>query len=174
MLAVGGMAEIHLARASGIEGFEKLVVLKRILPQLAADEDFTRMFLDEARLAAGLHHPNIVEVFDIGEVGGSYFFTMEYVRGEDLGTVLSTAARAGKGMSLENALAVAIGTAEGLHHAHEARGASGEPLHLVHRDVSPSNILITYDGAVKVCDFGIAKAAVRQSRLTEGIVKGKV
>lgn len=173
MLAVGGMAEIHLARATGIEGFQKLVVLKRILPHLAGDPEFIRLFLDEARLAATLHHPNVVEVFDIGSHEGSYFFTMEYVRGQDLGSVIAAARKREEGLELENALAIVIGVAEGLHHAHEMQDADGQPLGLVHRDVSPSNIMITYAGAVKVCDFGIAKAVARQAR-TDGTVKGKV
>jgi len=173
MLAVGGMAEIHLARATGIEGFQKLVVLKRILPHLAGDPEFIRLFLDEARLAATLHHPNVVEVFDIGSHEGSYFFTMEYVRGQDLGSVIATARKREEGLELENALAIVIGVAEGLHHAHEMQDADGLPLGLVHRDVSPSNIMITYAGAVKICDFGIAKAVARQAR-TDGTVKGKV
>jgi hypothetical protein len=172
-LAVGGMAELHLARVAGIDGFEKIVVLKRILPQLAADAEFVRMFLDEARVSAALHHPNLVQVFDYGEASGSCFFTMEWVRGEDLAAVVSTAARRGEGLSLQNAVTIVVRVAEGLHHAHEARGSDGAPLGLVHRDVSPTNILVTYDGAVKLCDFGIAKAFALQARLTEGVVKGK-
>jgi serine/threonine-protein kinase len=173
MLAVGGMAELHLARATGIEGFQKLVVLKRILPHLAADPEFIKLFLAEARLAATLHHPNVVEVFDIGSHEGSYFFTMEYVRGQDLGTVISAARKRGEGLLLENALAIVIGMAEGLHHAHEMRDPSGKPLGIVHRDVSPSNVLITYAGGVKVCDFGIAKAVAAQMRTADGSTKGK-
>jgi serine/threonine protein kinase len=173
MLAVGGMAELHLARATGIEGFQKLVVLKRILPHLADDPEFVRLFLDEARLAATLHHPNVVEVFDIGSHEGSYFFTMEYVRGQDLGSVITAARKRGEGLLLENALAIVIGVAEGLHHAHEMRDAAGQPLGVVHRDVSPSNVMLTYAGAVKLCDFGIAKAVARQAR-TDGNIKGKV
>ena len=173
-LAVGGMAEIYLARATGIEGFEKLVVLKRILPQHAANEDFIRMFLDEARLAATLHHPNIAQVYDIGMVGGSYFFTMEYVHGEDLRSLLKAARRSNLGLPLEHAISVILGIAAGLHHAHEKLGPDGRPLGIVHRDVSPSNILITYDGCVKVVDFGIAKAASRQAETRAGTLKGKI
>jgi serine/threonine protein kinase len=172
MLAVGGMAELYLARATGIEGFEKLVVLKRILPHLAADPEFVRLFINEARLAATLHHPNVVEVFDIGSHGGSHYFTMEYVRGRDLGSVIATASKRGEGLLLENALAIVIGVAEGLHHAHEMCDANGKPLGIVHRDVSPSNVLITYGGTVKICDFGIAKAVAAQVR-TDGAIKGK-
>jgi eukaryotic-like serine/threonine-protein kinase len=165
-LAVGGMAEIHLARAGGLEGFSKLVVVKRILPQLALDDELVRLFLAEARLAATLHHPNIVEVFDVGVEDGSHFMAMEYVRGENLAQVIAAAAKSGCGLPLSGALAVIAGVAEGLHHAHEQLG-------IVHRDVSPSNVLLTYDGRVKVCDFGIAKVAARHAHTT-GAPRGKL
>jgi serine/threonine protein kinase len=178
LLAAGGMAEIHLAHESGMEGFEKLVVLKRILPHLSADADFVRMFLREARLAATLHHPNIVEMFDFGQEDGSYFMVMEYVRGRDLGEVVRTAARAGRGLALADALAIVVGVAQGLHHAHEQCAPDGNPLGIVHRDISPSNVLITFDGCIKVCDFGIAKAVASRGKTgagTErGIVRGKI
>src|SRR5262249_50614058 len=121
-LAVGGMAEIFLARASGIEGFEKVVVLKRILPQHAANEDFVAMFLAAARLAASLHHPNIAQTYDIGSEGGSYFFTMEYVHGEDLREITRALGKVDRRLPLDCALAIGLGVAAGLHHAHEKRG----------------------------------------------------
>ena len=168
------MAEIYLAKARGIEGFEKLVVLKRILPQHADSEDFIRMFLDEARLAATLHHPNIAQTYDIGTEGGSYFFTMEYVHGEDMRNILKTCARTRKGLPLDHSITMVLGTAAGLHHAHEKLASDGSPLNIVHRDVSPSNVLVTYDGAVKVVDFGIAKAATHRAESRVGSLKGKI
>jgi serine/threonine-protein kinase len=170
----GGMAELYLARTAGIEGFEKLVALKRILPHHADDPDFVDMFLDEARLAARLNHPNIAQVYDIGEHGGSYFFAMEYLHGRDLSHVLKTAAEQGRGMSLDKALTIVTQVAAGLQHAHDVVDSDGTPLNLVHRDVSLSNILVTYDGMVKIVDFGIAKAMSRRSRTRTGNVKGKI
>jgi serine/threonine protein kinase len=172
-LAVGGMAELFVARASGLEGFEKLVVLKRILPQLATNADFIKMFLDEARIAALLHHPNIAQVYDFGRAGESYFFTMEYVPGKDLREILRAAKRRG-GIPLEHALGIILGVAAGLHYAHERVGIDGEPLGIVHRDVSPANVLVTRDGGVKLVDFGVAKARSRQTETRAGTLKGKI
>jgi len=156
-LAFGGMAEIYLARASGIHGFEKYVVLKRILPQYAADKEFVRMFLREAKLAATLDQANIAHVYDIGEVGGGYFYTMEYLHGEDLRAMMRALKSRELRMPLEHAIGIVLGAASGLHYAHEKKGADGRGLGIVHRDVSPSNIVVTFDGGVKVVDFGIAK-----------------
>lgn len=173
-LASGGMAELYLARARGIEGFEKVVALKRILPKLADDEEVVTMFLDEARLAATLHHPNLAQVYDIGKEGLSYFFTMEYIHGEDLDTLVRQAAKQGRGLSLSNGLFVVTQVAAGLHHAHDKKGADGQPLGTVHRDVSPSNVMVTFDGAVKIVDFGVAKAAARRTKTQSGSIKGKI
>ena len=173
-LAVGGMAEIFLAVTESIEGFEKLVVVKRILPQYAGDPNFRRMFLDEARLAATLDHPNIVNVHDIGEVNGSYFFTMEYVHGQSLARLMRMAASQGLPVPLEHTLCVITGTCAGLNHAHDKMGHDGQPLDIVHRDVSPPNILITYDGGVKLVDFGIAKANAVADVTAAGTLKGKI
>jgi serine/threonine protein kinase len=172
-LAVGGMAELYLARAHGIEGFEKLVALKRILPQYAQNKDFIKMFIDEARLAASLNHQNIAQVYDIGQAGGAYFFTMEYVHGEDLRHICK-GALATRGVPLPHALAVVNGVAAGLHYAHERKGPDGRLLGIVHRDVSPSNVLVTYDGQVKVVDFGIAKATAHGVQTRTGTLKGKI
>lgn len=173
-LGSGGMAEVHLARAAGLEGFQKLVVLKRILPHLSADQEFVRMFLAEARLAAILDHSNVVQVFDIGKEGADYFFTMEYVYGENLQTILRAIRRKGDALPLELAVAIAIGAATGLHYAHDRVGFDGMPLQIVHRDVSPTNVMVTYDGCVKVADFGIAKVTSRTDVTQAGIRKGKV
>jgi tRNA A-37 threonylcarbamoyl transferase component Bud32 len=169
-LAVGGMAEIYLARATGIEQFEKLLVVKRMLPQHADDHRFIRMFLDEARLAATFSHPNIAHVYDIGGSDGHYYFTMEYVHGEDLGSVLQASRAAGRAVPLAHALTIVAGVAAGLHAAHDKRGADGAPLGVVHRDVSPSNILVGHDGCVKIADFGIAKVAAQHGRTGTGFL----
>jgi serine/threonine protein kinase len=172
-LAYGGMAELALAKKRGIEGFEKLVVLKRILPQYAENPKYIQMFLDEARLQATLEHPHIVQVHDIGVDQGNYFFAMEYVRGQDLRHILKAAARTGLPLPLEHALHIVTGIASALHYAHAKRDAQGRPLGIVHRDVSPSNVLVTYDGAVKLVDFGIARAERRQSYSRVGALMGK-
>ncbi len=172
-LATGGMAEIFLGRIRGIEGFQKGIVLKRLRPELAANPSFVEMFLDEARLMATLQHSNIVQVFDVGSAGGAYFFSMELLRGEDLRGVVKQG-RASGGLPLDHALFIVASALSGLHHAHEQRGPDGRPLDIVHRDVSPSNIFVTYDGAVKVLDFGIAKTTVQTTQTRAGTLKGKI
>ncbi len=172
-LAEGGMAEIFLAKQLGVEGFEKNVVIKRMLPHLSAASDFVSMFLDEARLAASLTHSNIVQISDLGLSDGCYYICMEYLAGEDLATVLRTAKRRGEPAPVNIVLRVLTEAAIGLHFAHEAVDPKGEPMRLVHRDISPSNLFITYGGQVKVLDFGIAKAESRVTSTGAGIVKGK-
>jgi serine/threonine protein kinase len=167
------MADVLLGRTDGIEGFERHVVLKRIKPEHARDQRFIRMFLDEARVAANLHHQHIVQVHDIGESSGEYFIAMEYIHGEDVRTILSTASKNRAHVPLGYAIAIVSAAAAGLHYAHERRGADKRPLGIVHRDVSPSNILVGYDGSIKVVDFGIAKATMRQETRSGGL-KGKV
>lgn len=173
-IAFGGMAEIYLARSSGIEGFEKFVVLKRILPQYAANQEFVRMFLREARLAATLDQANIAHVYDIGETSGIYFFTMEYLHGEDLRWIMRKLALDGKRLPLQQALTIVIGAAAGLHFAHEKKGSDGRPLGIVHRDMSPSNVVVTYDGGVKVVDFGVAKMTADPELSKRYALKGKL
>ena len=173
-LAEGGMGEIFIARAEGRAGFEKIVVLKRILQHNVADRDAVAMFMDEARLMAALNHPNIVQVYDFGTAAGGHFFAMEYVHGEDLGRIMKAATLAGRALPLELAIGVIAEAAAGLHHAHEMRGQDGTPLQIVHRDISPSNVLVSYDGAVKLTDFGIAKWNKRQTETRHGGLKGKI
>ncbi len=172
-LAEGGMAEIFLAKQLGVEGFEKNVVIKRMLPHLSAASDFVSMFLDEARLAASLTHSNIVQISDLGFADGCYFICMEYLAGEDLATVLRTEKRRGHHAPVGILLRVFTEAAIGLHFAHEAVDPKGVPMRLVHRDISPSNIFVTYGGQVKVLDFGIAKAESRVTSTGAGVVKGK-
>jgi serine/threonine protein kinase len=173
-LAQGGMAEVFLARATGIEGFERHVVIKRIRAEQARDKSHVQMFLDEARLAASLHHHNIVQVHDIGEEQGEYFFVMEYVHGEDVRKLLTQVSSRGERVPLEHVLTIVTAAAAGLHHAHEQCGPNRAPLGIVHRDVSPANILVGYDGGVKVADFGVAKATHRTFETESGARKGKV
>ncbi|HWO25499.1 MAG TPA: serine/threonine-protein kinase [Kofleriaceae bacterium] len=172
-LATGGMAEIYLARARGVAGFEKTVVLKRILPHVAEDESFVQMFLDEARLAATLQHPNIADVYDVGEVDGNPFFTMEYVHGQDVRAIRAATRKRDEQAPMAIALAIVHGTASALDYAHNRKGPDGRPLELVHRDVSSSNIVVSYDGAIKLLDFGIARAASHQHKTQVGMLKGK-
>jgi serine/threonine-protein kinase len=172
-LAVGGMAEIYRARTRGPRAFEKTVALKRILPQNALDPDLLQMFLDEARLMASLNHPNIAQVYDIGEDEDLPFFTMELVQGVDLRTLLRTYGR-GQPLPLEHALCIAMGVAAGLHHAHERTDPRGGALGIVHRDISPSNVLVSFEGGVKITDFGVAKWTGQNSRTEAGQLKGKL
>jgi hypothetical protein len=173
-LATGGMAELYLARATAADGGITHVVLKRILPSRSHDPQFVTMFLDEAALAAQLHHPNIAQVFDLGRLGSSYFFTMEYVHGENARTVLQREYGLRRKVPIGHAITIAAGAATGLHHAHGATGADRKPLGIVHRDVSPANIMISFAGAVKLVDFGVAKAAVRFHETQAGTIKGKI
>ncbi|MDP3499057.1 MAG: protein kinase [Myxococcales bacterium] len=172
-LATGGMGEVFLARQDGLRGFTKLVVVKRLLPQFARDPNFLEMFLNEARLAAQLHHPNIVQVFDLGEEGGLFFIAMEFVHGASLRTVKQVLTEAGKTLEPRLAASLCAQALNGLHHAHTLQDDAGQLLRLVHRDVSPDNLLVGFDGVVKVVDFGIAKATASVSTTTTGTVKGK-
>lgn len=172
ILGQGGMGRLYVAEQVGIEGFSKVVALKRILPHLADSQHFRAMFLNEARVAARLEHPNIVATFELGEVDGNYFISMEYLSGEDLAATLTRCQVAGA-MPIEIAAALAQQSANGLHYAHEMRDPSGKALELVHRDVSPLNIFVTYYGMVKLLDFGIVKGVTDPSRTVPGVFKGK-
>jgi eukaryotic-like serine/threonine-protein kinase len=173
-LASGGMAQVYLARATGPGGFARHVVLKTIPAEHRDDERFIAMFLDEARLVATLHHQNIAQVFDVDRAeDGTYFFAMEYVHGETVRHLLQAATDRSVTLPLEVGLSIACAAAAGLHHAHERRGIDGEPLGIVHRDVSPSNLILGYDGSIKLIDFGIAKATLRTTNTVTGYIKGK-
>ncbi|MBI5509696.1 MAG: protein kinase [Deltaproteobacteria bacterium] len=172
-LATGGMAEIFLAKQTSLGGFERLVVVKRILPHLNEQEEFIKMFQDEARIVANLNHPNVAQIYDIGEVDDTYYIAMEYVRGEDLRRVYNQEVARGRAMPLEPAGHIVMGAAAGLDYAHRQTSISGRPLGIVHRDVSPQNILVTYDGHVKLVDFGVAKAEGKLTETRSGVLKGK-
>ena len=172
-IALGGMAELYLARQQADAGFTKLVALKRVLPHLAEDAEFVGMFLNEAKLAASLEHPNIASVTDFGQAGRDFFMVLEYVHGRGVNELLRAAAKA-DGVPVGCALSIVIAVAAALHHAHEASDTEGAPLGLVHRDVSPSNILVSYDGGVKLVDFGIAKATSQAQATRSRSIKGKL
>ncbi len=172
-LATGGMAEIWLARQVGLRGFERLVVVKRIIESLSQDEAFVEMFLDEARIVVQLTHPNIVQVFDLGEHAGAYYIAMEYLAGENLVTVARTAAKLGDPLDARASVKIAVAALEGLSHAHNRAGIDGKALNVVHRDVSPHNIVLTWDGQVKLVDFGIARATNRATQTQGQQLKGK-
>ncbi|MBK9756216.1 MAG: serine/threonine protein kinase [Nannocystis sp.] len=176
LLAVGGMGELYLAIAKDteIEGLEQLVVMKRILPEFATDRDVVTMFLIEARIAARLDHPNVVRVYDMGRADGSLYFTMEYLHGADLGRLFDVARARGGDFPLGHALTIILCVCAGLHFAHEMCRVDGRPLGIVHRDVSPGNVFITYNGEVKMVDFGIAKVLSPKRLTLDGTRKGKV
>ncbi len=167
------MAEIFLARSISGAGVERIVVLKRVLRHAAQDPQLMQLFVDEAKLAAQLQHPNVVQVYDVGKLGSSYFFSMEYVHGETVRDLLLFARHQGVKLPIATVMTLAAGAAAGLHHAHDRRGLNGKPLQIVHSDVSPSNLMITREGVVKVVDFGIAKAAHRTVDV-ERSVQGKL
>jgi serine/threonine protein kinase len=172
-LGAGGMGKIYLARTAGPAGIEKLLVVKRLHSHLTNDPVLVASFLDEARLSLALNHPNIVHTFDVGDVDGRYFMVMEYIDGQNLGVVLRMAKRSGEYPPSSLWAGLFIGVLDGLHAAHTANDARGRPLQIIHRDVSPQNMLLTYEGLPKLVDFGIAKAAMRVNETDAGTLKGK-
>ncbi|NOZ87640.1 MAG: PEGA domain-containing protein [Deltaproteobacteria bacterium] len=170
---VGGMAEVFRAKTIGVEGFQKIIAIKRILPNIAEDEEFTAMFIDEAKIAVQLSHANIAQIFDLGKIGDSYFIALEYVHGKDLRAIFDKMKEKGGRFSAQQAAFIAAKVAEALDYAHDKKDVDGRPLKIVHRDVSPQNVLISYEGEVKLVDFGIAKAASKASKTQAGILKGK-
>ena len=175
-LSQGGMAEIYLARQSGIEDFEKQVVVKIVLPQLAADADYEEMLRDEARMAARLNHPNIVQILDLGKLDGRFFIAMEYLEGQNLHSIAQRAWQAGNLLPIGFVCRVVADVLSGLEHAHAQKGDDGSSLGIIHRDVSPPNVIVTWAGTTKIVDFGIAKATrARDASVTNaGQFKGKL
>ena len=175
-LATGGMAELFLAIQKSVAGFEKLLVIKRILPAMNQDRAFIEMLLHEARIAATLSHPNIVQIFDVGQYDGQYFIAMEHVHGEDLRSIVRQMKKKEVlEFPLEHALAIVLGMCAGLSYAHEKHELDGSALNIVHRDISPQNVVVTFTGDVKIVDFGIAKSDTRIGEQTKsGKLKGKV
>lgn len=172
-LGGGGMGEVFLARQQSVPSVEKLVVVKMLHPGLAENDEFANQFLDEARLAAQLNHPNVCQLHDLGRTDGVLYMAMELVRGDDLERLLSELGRLGQTLPPALAVRIAADAAAGLQHAHELTDAQGRPLEIIHRDVSPPNIMVTWDGEVKLLDFGLAKAA-NQLHVTKGAtLKGK-
>ncbi|MDD9934285.1 MAG: serine/threonine-protein kinase [Myxococcales bacterium] len=172
-LEAGGMAEVYVGEAVSVQGFKKKVAIKRVLPHLAQNEDFIQMFLDEARLSAKLNHANIVSVFDISSREDTFFLIMEFVDGANLKKIMESLQRRGARMSLAQACYICIEACRGLSYAHELMDESGAPLGIVHRDISPPNIMVTKRGEVKVADFGLAKAGTQLQTTDPGVVKGK-
>ncbi|HUJ59444.1 MAG TPA: protein kinase, partial [Kofleriaceae bacterium] len=172
-ISVGGMAEVFKAKSYGVEGFEKIIAIKRILPTMGEDRDFIKMFIDEAKIAGQLAHANICQIFELGRIDGSHFIAMEYIWGKDLLQIQNRLRKVKQHMPVPMACFVLSKVLEGLDYAHRKRDPLGRPLEIVHRDCSPQNVLVSYEGEVKVIDFGIAKATSRNSRTMAGVLKGK-
>ncbi len=173
LIAAGGMAEVFLAKVSGIEKFKRLIAIKCMRPELAVDQQFSAMFIDEANLAGQLQHANIAQIYELGRYHKQLYIAMELIEGRDLRNILTAAAEQGIQLPLRFAAYVARSAARGLDHAHRKAGSDGAPLNLVHRDISPANLLVSWEGEVKIVDFGIAKASARASETQVGIIKGK-
>jgi TonB family protein len=173
-IATGGMAEVWKARMRGVEGFQKIVAIKKILPHLSDNQDFIEMFVDEAKLAAQLNHNNIIHIYDLGKIQSSYYIAMEYIDGYDLKTILRRGEDRGHPMTVELALFIASKLASALDYAHRRKDFEEKEMGLVHRDVSPQNVLVSQEGDIKLCDFGIAKAASKASHTQAGALKGKL
>ena len=173
-LATGGMAQLYRAKIIGVEGFEKFIAIKQILPHLAHEEELITSFIDEAKLAALLNHQNVVQIYDFGSMENSYFITMEFLFGKDLRVVNAKAREKGTPVTLENALYLISKVCAGLDYAHKLKDFQGKSLNIIHRDISPQNVFLTYEGDVKIVDFGIAKAASQSTITQVGMIKGKV
>jgi len=173
-IATGGMAELYRAKITGVKGFEKLIAIKKILPHLTSEESLISSFIEEAKLAAFLQHPNIVQIYDFGSMEGNYFLAMEYLFGKDLKYVIRKSEQTKNPLKLANALHIVSRVCNGLNYAHNLKDFHGNSLNIIHRDIGPQNVFITYDGQVKVIDFGIAKAANQNTRTQEDLIKGKI
>src|SRR5262249_9709077 len=172
-IAVGGMAEVFVAKAFGVEGFERLLAIKKILPTMGEDAEFIHMFVDEARIAVQLAHANIVQVLELGKHDENLYIAMEYVSGRDLRQLIDRFRKRQEALPIAQASLIIAEVCEALDYAHRKRDAKGRPLGIVHRDVSPQNVLVSFDGEVKLIDFGIAKAESRLQKTQSGILKGK-
>jgi serine/threonine-protein kinase len=173
-IASGGMATVYLARLSGVGGFQRFVAIKRLHPHLAHEKEFVEMFLDEARLAAGIHHPNVVPILEVGASDRGYYLVMEYIEGDTLARLLARAATSGNKLPVSIGLRILLDMLAGLHAAHELRDDVGHPTELVHRDVSPQNVLVGIDGISRITDFGVARAQTRLTSTRTGQLKGKI
>ncbi|HEY7818208.1 MAG TPA: serine/threonine-protein kinase, partial [Vicinamibacteria bacterium] len=173
-VATGGMAEVFRAKRKGVEGFEKVVAVKRILPHLSSNKDFVDMFIEEAKMVASLSHPNIVQIFDLGRIDETSYIAMEFVEGKDLRTILTRARNRSTLPAVDLAALIAARVSAALEYAHRHRDSNGQELRIVHRDVSPQNILVSDEGEVKLVDFGIAKAATKASHTDSGSLRGKL
>ncbi|HJS75144.1 MAG TPA: serine/threonine-protein kinase, partial [Vicinamibacteria bacterium] len=173
-VATGGMAEVFRAKRKGVEGFEKVVAVKRILPHLSSNKDFVEMFIEEAKMVASLSHPNIVQIFDLGRIDETYYIAMEFVEGKDLRTILTRARNRNTLPAVDLAALIAARVSAALEYAHRHRAGNGQELRIVHRDVSPQNILVSDEGEIKLVDFGIAKAATKASHTDSGSLRGKL
>ena len=172
-ISVGGMAEVFKAKAFGVEGFEKIIAIKKILPSMAEDADFIQMFIDEAKICGQLNHANICQIFELGRIDDSHFIAMEYIWGKDLLQIQNRFRRIRKNMTVQMAAFLASKMCEGLDYAHRKKDATGKPLNIIHRHVSPQNVIVSYEGDVKVIDFGIAKPGSRSVKTQAGVLKGK-
>ena len=173
-IAEGGMAELFRAKLTGAQGFEKLIAIKRILPNLSGEENLLAAFIDEAKLAALLHHENIIQIYDFGSMDDQYFIAMEYLFGKDLRAISRTVRKKDQELGLENILYIICRICAGLDYSHNLKDLHGKALSIIHRDINPQNILITYEGQVKIIDFGIAKAASHNTKTRENLIKGKL
>ena len=172
-VATGGMAEIFKAKTYSTAGFEKLQVIKRILAHLSDNEDFVSMFIDEAKISVSLQHANLVQIYDFGKIRDNYYIAMELVEGKDVKQILRKLAQKRKLLPEEFAIFIAHEVCKGLDYAHKKTNLQGEPLGIIHRDMSPSNVLVSYSGEVKIADFGIAKAEMSTYNTKDGVLKGK-
>lgn len=173
-IATGGMGEIYLAKLTGAQGFEKLMTIKKVLPHLLTEDILVGSFIDEAKLAAHLNHQNIVQIYDFGSTAGTYFIAMEYLFGKDLRVITNKSKHGSLPISIEHALFITARVCDGLDYAHNLKDFHGNSLNIIHRDICPQNIVVTYDGLVKIIDFGIAKAASQDTTTQAGTIKGKV
>ena len=173
LINVGGMAEVFKAKMFGVEGFEKIVAIKKILPEVAEDAEFIRMFIDEAKISVRLQHPNIVQILELGKIDESYFIAMELVNGKDLKTIRKRLKRVDLLMPVEQSAYIVSQVCDGLDYAHRKTDDKMNYLNIVHRDISPQNMIVSYEGTVKLIDFGIAKAKSKSTKTQAGMLKGK-